>query len=390
MKICQLITRMIIGGAQENTLLTCAGLRDLGHDVVLVAGPETGPEGSLWEQVASNGIAHVKVAELRRAVRPRSDLACVSALTRLLREGRFDVVHTHSSKAGIVGRVAAHQAGTPAVVHTIHGMSFNRTQPGVVQWWYRTLERHAARYTHAFISVADAMTDQAVQAGLAPRERFHTIYSGMNTALFHPDTETRARVRQAWGCTDEDVVIGTIARLFRNKGYEHILEAMPALAANRHLRFVWVGDGADRETYVRRLHQLGLRRRVHLTGLVRPEDVSILLTGFDVLLHASLWEGLPRAVPQALLTEVPVVSFDNDGAPEVVRPGQTGALVPLGDSAGLAAAAARLANDPAERRRLGRQGRQTTLAMFDCRRMVDQINELYDRLLGQPGRPVGR
>ena len=410
MKICHIITRCIIGGAQENTLLTCEGLRDLGHDVVLMAGPETGPEGSLWDRVETAGLASVKIQTMRRAVRPLLDWRCLRELEAELRQGRFDVVHTHSSKAGILGRLAAHRAGTPLVVHTIHGMSFNRTQPAPLRVFYRALERWAGRYTHAFVSVADAMTDQAVAAGLAERERFTTIHSGMETDRFTPDQAVRQRVRADWGVAPDDVVVGTIARLFRNKGYEEILAAMPhmvrAAAASEtpgaaatsdmpgaaaasdmagaagSLRFVWVGDGRDRPRYEQELSRIGLRDRVHLTGLVRPEQIPALLAGFDILVHASRWEGLPRAVPQALLMEVPVVTFDNDGAPEVVQPGQTGVLVPFGDIPTLAQRVADLAQNPAERHRLAHQGRQRCLEMFDHHKMTQQIDELYHRLLG--------
>ncbi len=382
MRICHIITRMIIGGAQENTLLTCAGLRDLGHEVLLVAGPETGPEGSLWDQVEARGLESRRVDDLRRAVRPWRDVRCVGALESILRDGRFDVVHTHSSKAGIIGRIAAHEAGTPLVVHTIHGMSFNRTQPLIVQALYRALERHVAGYTDAFISVAEAMTDQAVAAGLAPRERFSTVYSGMETGSFGPDAAARADARRQWSVSDSDVVVGTIARLFRNKGYEEILEAMPLMASpDSRLRFVWVGDGRDRPRYERELTRLGLRDRVYLTGLVRPEAIPGLLAGFDILLHASRWEGLPRAAPQAMLTEVPVVCFDNDGAPEVVKPGVTGELVRFGDAAGLATAVGWLARSPVDRGCLGRGGRLHCLDTFDHRDMVRQIDGLYRRLL---------
>ncbi|MHC4235649.1 MAG: glycosyltransferase family 4 protein, partial [Planctomycetota bacterium] len=377
MRICHLITRLIIGGAQENTLLSCEGLRERGHEVILLAGPETGPEGSLWDRVEASGLRAIVVDQLRRAVHPWRDWRCLGRLQRLLAELRCDVVHTHSSKAGILGRLAAGRAQVPVVVHTIHGMSFNRTQPQPVRALYRALERRAARRTDAFVSVADAMTQQAVAAGLAPQERFTTVYSGMEVERFQPDAEARRRVRQEWGVGRDYLVVGTIARLFRNKGYEQIIAAMPAMVRSRPaLRFVWVGDGRDRSRYVRQLTQLGLRDRVHLTGLVRPEQIPGLIAGFDILLHASQWEGLPRALPQALLTEVPVVSFDYDGAPEVVIPGVTGELIPAGDVAGLAAAVGRLAEAPDRRQSLARQGRQRCLEMFDHRTMVSHLDDL--------------
>jgi glycosyltransferase involved in cell wall biosynthesis len=269
MKIAHVITRLIVGGAQENTLLTCAGLRLRGHDVTLIAGPETGPEGSMWPRAEATCGRCLRVPELRRAVAPIMDWRGAGVLAGIFRAEQFDVVHTHSSKAGILARWAARRARVPCIVHTIHGMSFNRTQSGLVRRFYALLERRAARWTHGLISVADAMTAQAVAAGIAPRERFVTIRSGMEVDHFAPDVTTRTEVRSRWNIPEDAVVVGTIARLFRNKGYEDLLAALPRIAAScPQARFVWIGDGAQRGEYERQLVKLNLRDRVHLTGLV--------------------------------------------------------------------------------------------------------------------------
>jgi glycosyltransferase involved in cell wall biosynthesis len=381
MRICHVITRLIIGGAQENTLLTCEGLKALGHDVTLIAGTETGPEGSLWERAQRGGYDLVRLDSLRRNIHPLSELRCLKGLRAILTERAFDVVHTHSSKAGILGRIAGARAGVPFIVHTIHGMSFNRVQNAASRWIYRALERRAAKVTHAFISVADAMTAQATAAGIAPADKFVTIRSGVETDGFQPDAQVRAEIRREWGVREDDIVIGTIARLFANKGYEDILEAMPRIVAGcPRARFVWIGDGAYRRRYLARASALGLADRLHLTGLVAPAAIPRLLNGLDILVHASRWEGLPRAVVQALLMEVPVVCYDNDGAPEVVRPDQTGELVPLGDTAALAEGVVRLASAAERRVRLGAEGRRRCLQEFDHRRMVRQIDAQYRRL----------
>ena len=382
MHICHIITRLIIGGAQENTVLTCRGLVERGHRVTLIAGPETGPEGSLWDQAERSGAELVTVANLRRAVRPLTEWRARRELAAILRRLRPNLVHTHSSKAGILGRWAASDAGIPHVVHTIHGMSFNRTQSWPVRFAYRWLERNAARGTDALVTVADAMIEQAVAASLAPRDRFLTIRSGMETERFARREETGRQYREAWGVGADEVVVGTVARLFKNKGYEEILSAMPAaVRAEPRLRFVWVGDGAHRSLYEQKLTEMGLHDRVTFTGLVTPDAVPGHINGFDIVLHASRWEGLPRAIVQGLLTEVPAVSFDNDGAPEVVIPDETGFLLPLGDTSGLAAALARLAADEPLRRKLGQAGRRRCLAMFDWRMMVEAIDNLYARLV---------
>jgi glycosyltransferase involved in cell wall biosynthesis len=382
MHICHVITRLIVGGAQENTVLSCRGLVERGHRVTLIAGPETGPEGSLWGDAEESGAELVRVDSMRRAVLPVQDVRARRELVGAFRDLAPDVVHTHSSKAGILGRSAAAMAGVPVIVHTIHGMSFNRTQSHFTQWLYRTLERRAARHTTKLIAVADAMIDQSVAAGVAPRDRFVTIRSGMETGRFAPNADARREVRADWGMGEGDVVVGTLARLFENKGYEEIIAAMPdAVARQRNLRFVWVGDGKHWTRYERQLDAFGLRDRVRMTGLVHPAEVARLINGFDVLVHASRWEGLPRAVVQALLTAVPAVSFDNDGAPEVVLPGSTGLLVPFGDVRALSDAIVSLASDPQRRRVMGAAGRAMCVEMFDWRGMVDRLDELYTSLV---------
>ena len=385
MRIAHVITRLIIGGAQENTLLICAGLAEAGHDVTLIAGTQTGPEGSLWSEAVRMGVRTIEFPPLVRQVAPLTDWSCARELAALFRREQFDVVHTHSSKAGILGRWAAHKAGTPLVVHTIHGMSFNRTQTPPVRWFYRSLERRAAPWTDAFISVADAMTAQAVAAGIAPAERFTTIYSGMRVDDFHADPDLRTMNRAVWKLEPDQIVIGTVARLFRNKGYEHILAALPRIVERcPRARFVWVGDGRDRGRYQATLAKLGRTGRVRFEGLVPPARIPQLLAGFDILLHASLWEGLPRAAVQALLTEVPVVCFALDGASEVVETGVTGTCVRPGDTAGLADAVIELANDADRRAALGREGRRRCLERFDYRRMVRDIAALYETRASAP------
>jgi glycosyltransferase involved in cell wall biosynthesis len=382
MHICHIITRLIVGGAQENTILTCRGLHERGHRVTLITGPESGPEGQLLEEARADGYEVIVLDSMRRAVNPLADQRAYKDLVAILQRIQPDVVHTHSSKAGIIGRFAASRVGgTPIVVHTIHGMSFNRTQSWMEQSIYRFLERRAARLTDCIVTVADAMIEQAVEAGIAPREKFRTVYSGMQTDWFSPALYDRAAIRRGWGFADEHVVVGAIARLFRNKGYEKLIPAMAAAAERApSLRFVWVGDGAQRADYEEELTFRGLRDKTHLTGLVAPNEVARMAAGMDMLVHASQWEGLPRAAVQALLMEVPVISFDIDGAPEVVIPGQTGILVPLNDVDALAAAVIDLAGDPQRRQRFGETGRQTCLQQFDWRYMVDQLEAIYREL----------
>ncbi len=381
MHVCHVITRLIVGGAQENTLLTCEGLHARGHRVTLISGPTHGPEGSLAERARAGGYEFIEEADLVRAVNPWRDVRARRYLTWNFERLRPDVVHTHSSKAGILGRFAARDARVPIILHTIHGMSFNRTQPWPVRTLYATLERRAARFTKRLITVADAMIEQSVAAGVAPRTKFTTIHSGMEVGRFDPTLHDRAAVRREWGVAEDVVVVGTVARLFRRKGYEQLLPIMARAAArDPSLRFVWVGDGAQRREYEMQLADLGLTGRTTLTGLVRPEAIPRLMSGFDILAHTSQWEGLPRGVVQALLMRVPAVAFDIDGTPEVVRDGTTGRLVRLGDLDAFAEALLMLASDPARRREMGEAGRRHCLERFSARVMVDRLESLYRSL----------
>ncbi len=383
MRVCHVITRLIVGGAQENTLLTCEALRARGHEVILITGPTHGPEGSLVGRATAGGYRLIELPALVRPIHPVQDARALFALLGLFRGLRPEIVHTHSSKAGILARLAAAAAGIPGVVHTIHGLSFNRTQPLVLRAAYCELERLCAGVTHRLISVAEAMTRQSLDAGIGAPDQYVTIYSGIETERFDPSLYDSTAIRTELGLAPEHVVVATVARLFRNKGYEQLIPAMAA-AADREprLRFLWIGDGADRPRYEARLRRLGLSERTTLVGLVPPGRIAPLLAAADLLAHASLWEGLPRAVVQALLMERPAVAFDLDGAPEVIRPGVCGELVLAGDSAALADALVSLARDPARRTAYGRAGRRECLARFDHRVMVQRIDEEYRHLSG--------
>lgn len=380
MKIAHVITRMIVGGAQENTFLTCDGLQDRGHDVVLFSGPTTGPEGSLVERCRAASFAFEEVPDLVRAVSPMRDWRTRRLLRRRFEEIRPDVVHTHSSKAGVLGRLAAHDAAVPLIVHTIHGMSFNRTQPWHVRAAYAAAERWCAKRGHVIVTVAEAMTDQALAAGIGRPEMYHTVRSGMVVADFDPDRYDPGAMRAAWGIGGDEIVVGTVARLFRNKGYEQLLDIMDRAAREEpSLRFVWIGDGADRPAYEAELRRRGLADRTTLTGLLPPTEMPGVLSAIDILAHTSQWEGLPRAVVQALLMKQSAVSFAIDGAPEVVVPGETGELADLDDLAGFADAVVSLARDPARRRRYGETGRSRCLREFDHHVMVERLEALYHR-----------
>jgi len=384
MRIAHVITRMIIGGAQENTLLCCQDLIRLhGDDVLLIAGPSLGPEGELLGQGRGDDVPLALVPQLRRAIHPWRDASSYWAIKRILRDFKPDVVHTHSAKGGVLGRMAAHVLGVPAIVHTVHGAPFHPYQGPAARTLFRWCEAYAAKRCHAMVSVADAMTDLLVDAGVAGREKFTTVYSGMDVEPFLAADEHRERMRAEFGFEDQHVVIGKIARLFHLKGHEYLIEAASHVMRQcPYIRFLLVGDGVLRGTLQSKIESLGLTEHFHFTGLVPPQRIPALLGAMDVLAHVSLREGLARTLPQALIAGKPVVSYDVDGAREVVVTGETGFLIRPKEVKSLADALAQLAGDARLRERMGRQGRGRFTEQFRHENMTRQLRELYERLLG--------
>lgn len=384
MRVTHVITRLVVGGAQENTVASVLGLRQRpGLEVDLVAGPTTGPEGSLESLVTGVPGLFTRLPDLVREVNPWRDARAYLALRRLFRERRPDLVHTHSGKAGVLGRLAARAAGVPLIVHTIHGPSFGPFQGPLANAVFTSAERLAGRVTTHFVVVARAMAEQYLAAGIGRRDQFTRIVSGFDLAPFlaaRNDPELRARL----GLGPEDFVVGKIARLFKLKGHDDLLDVAPALVRQcPRMKFLLVGDGAWRARLEARARALGLARHVIFTGLVPPEQVPTLVGVMDVVVHLSRREGLARALPQALAAARPVVAYDCDGAREVCCEGETGFLVPPGDRALLQTRLLELAANPTLRQRLGRQGQALVRDWFPVERMIEDLHRLYLRLAGQ-------
>jgi glycosyltransferase involved in cell wall biosynthesis len=382
MRICHVITRLIVGGAQENTLLTCQGLRARGHEVALITGPALGPEGELTHRARRGGYEVVVLEAMRREINPWRDWRALRGLRAHLRRLRPDVMHSHSSKAGILARRAAAQIGGIRIVHTIHGLPFHAHQCPLTRRLYVALERRAAARTDALVSVADAMTAQALAAGVGRAEQYTTVYSGMEVARYLDRPAEADAFRKTLRLGGADILVTQVSRLAELKGHEVILAAAVRIPDAR-VHFCFVGDGRLRARIERRIASLGLAGRVHLTGLLSPDRIPAVMHASDIVVHCSLHEGLARALPQAMLAGRPVVSFDVDGAREVVTPA-TGILLPPKDTAGLALAIQTLAADAQLRARLGAAGRELCHERFDHHRMVERLEALYRRLLESP------
>ncbi len=381
MRVAHVITRLILGGAQENTIDSVAGLRTKAElTVSLLSGPTDGTEGSLLSRVEELEIPVTLIPDLVRPVSPRRDLRALLQLTDHFRRNRPDLVHTHSGKAGILGRLAARRAGVPIVVHTIHGPSFGPFQGRWANGAFRLAERRAGRLTDHFVTVCDAMTEQYLAADIGTRERYTRIWSGFDLSGFltdRPNSTWRARL----GWNADDLVIGSVARLSPLKGHHDLLRLWPDLLREfPRARLMLVGDGPLRASLEHRVADAGWGGQVRFVGLVAPGEVPACLAAMDILVHLSRREGLARALPQALAAGKPVVAYDCDGAREICLEGETGFLVPAGDVVRAGQRLAELGRDAALRQRFGNRGRELVRDRFSIRRMVDDLHALYLRL----------
>ena len=377
MKICHVITRMIVGGAQENTLLSARGAVEAGHDVTLVTGPSPGPEGELLKRVSCPGLKIVEYPFLVRQISFSADRKAYGFLKDLFKKEQYDVVHTHSSKAGIIGRFAAHAAGIPLVVHTIHGLAFHRYEKAWKNAIYILSERLAAHKCRRIYAVAQAMIDQSLAAKIGKPEQYKVVYSGMELEPFltsKPDPELRKQLN----IPENSFVFATLARLFPLKGYEDFIPIAIKLAKDLpNVHYLIIGNGIMTESIKEQIRSEGVEDRFSFAGLVPPQEVYRYLALSNALVHFSLREGLPRAAVQALASGKPVIAYALDGTPEVVITGETGYLLQPSDPVSAEQAMRDVVSDPEKAKKLGENGRKLVESKFGWKLMSNTLLEDY-------------
>lgn len=374
LRVCHVITLLELGGAQQNTLYTVANLNRLRFEPMLIAGA-----GGLLDEDAKRipSLAIAFIPELAREVDPFRDARALARLVTLLRSFRPDVVHTHSSKAGILGRWAARICGVPAILHTIHGFGFHREMGRAKYWLFRSLETVTSRVTTRFLAVSRANVDAGIALGLFPAEKVTLVRSGVNLSAFRNGTPP-GDLRLALGIPPDAPVAGMVACLKPQKAPLDWVRAAH-LVAHRvpSAHFLLVGDGQMRSEVEREISRLGLNGRFHLPGWRR--DIPAVLRVLSVAVLTSLWEGLPRVIPEAMAAGLPVVATRVDGSPEVVRDGETGYLVDPHDLQALADRVCVLLQDPVRARQMGEKGR-ARVDEFDIDAMVRRQEAIYEEL----------
>jgi glycosyltransferase involved in cell wall biosynthesis len=382
-KVLRVIARLNMGGPALHVAYLTAGLRERGYETTLVAGTLARGEDSMAFVASDLGVDVVTIPELGREISPIRDLIATIRLAWLIRRERPQILHTHTAKAGTVGRLAARLAGRarpPIVVHTFHGHVLRGYFGPMRSRIFRWLERWLARDTTGLIAVSPQVRDDLVAFGIAPREKFVVIRLGIELAQRVADQDGRAETRRYLGIPPDRFTVGWIGRMTAIKNTEDVLSAFRALRASGvEATLCMVGDGPDRAELERRAHDLGIIRDTVFLGY--QQDVAPYYAAFDALVLASSNEGTPVSAIEALAARTPVVATSVGGVPDVVRDGEDGFLVETGDTGALAERLARLASDPQLREQMGAAARARVLPRYEVTRLVDDVDRLYRTLL---------
>jgi glycosyltransferase involved in cell wall biosynthesis len=377
-KIVTIITRMDLGGAQRVVLHLIRGLDTHRFDQMVL----TGDGGLLLPELSAiQTIRHHVIPEMTRHVGPGGawdDIRSVRRICDILRCFSPDIVHTHTPKAGIVGRWAARLAGVPRIVHTYHGFGFSPQHPLWQRAFYVGLERASALITSQFVAVSDPNRVLGQSYGIFLREKCALIRPGVDFADFRIVATDKIKKKIELGFAPSDKIVGVVASFTPAKALHFFLEAAAKIAREySRVSFVMVGDGSLRPQLEAQAERLGISSRLRMLGWRR--DVPELLRTFDVFMLTSLWEGLPRSLVEAFASGVPAVASHVDGIGEVVHEGRNGFLVPPGNTEAMAASVIRLLKNETMRQTMGEQA-QASVDDFSVQKMLKDYSDLYERI----------
>jgi len=375
LKLLHVITHLPIGGAQDNTLYTIELLDKKKYDISLCCNFE----GELVARAKKiDGVKLFNIPFLCREVSLYNDIRAFISLYKLFKNENFTIIHTHSSKAGLLARAAARLNKTPIIIHTVHGFAFNDFMNVVKKKFYIIIEKILAMWTDVLITVSNLNKKKIIDLKIAKKENIKNIYSGIDFNIFTNDRNND--FRRELNLTKDNFLIGSVGRLSYQKdpitminAFEIVIKCFP----NAHL--VLVGDGELRKKIVKKINQLKLKDKIHLTG--NKSNPWKIYHSLDLFIMSSIYEGLGRSITEALSCGVPVVCTNVEGVPEIVIDNKTGVLVQPKDSSALANAIIRSLSNMEDAQKMAEQGRKFVNDNFDVKKMVDDIDTLYDTLL---------
>lgn len=382
-RVLHVITRLDRGGSAENTLLTAAGANSRRFDVELAAGPTQGPRSPTEARARQAGVRFIDIPNLLRAIRPFSDARALWQLYRTMRGGHYDIVHTHTSKAGLLGRLAAYLARVPIVIHTPHGHVFYGYYGPFISGLFVRLERWAAAFCDRIIALTNKGAEDHIELGVAAREKFVVIHSGIEFPAREVVGLGRESLRSEWGIEADALVIGTLGRLTQIKGQGDLIEAFSLLCKEVDGAYLLlVGDGEQRENLVELAKTLGVGARVIFAGW--RTDIYAALAAMDLFALPSINEGMGKALVEAMYAGLPCVGTRVGGVPELLRDGEEGYVVAAAAPRDLAAALCKLARDGDLRMRCGEAGRARAAA-YSVEAMIEKIEALYEEVIQDKG-----
>lgn len=379
-RVMQIITRLIWGGAQEVTVLIVKRLLAEGFQVVFAHGPG---DDSLLQKLPQNepGLELLPVPEFRRRILPFWDILAFWRIYRYLKKNRVDLVHTHTSKAGIIGRWAAYLAGVPVIIHSPRGSIYHETYfKAAVLRFFAWLEGLTARFTRKIVTLCESEKKDYIRYGIAPKEKFTTIYSGVEVARYVDIPVDTAKKKKELGIPEKRPVIGYVARMTPEKGHLFCLEAFQrVLKEFPDAVLVFAGGGPLEAQVKEAIGRLGISSSVVMTGF--RKDVSEVVRTFDFAIQPSLWDGLPRAMVECMLAEKAVVATSVGGIPEIIHDGKTGYLIPEKDEKAMAEGMLKLLRDPGLAKTMGFNARKRMEEVFNIDVSVEKLFTLYEALI---------
>jgi len=381
---------MITGGADENTLFTVQGLNKDRYEVDLIMGEEF--DESILNKIKNNHFNIIQIRNLKWKLNFLYDPIVLIKLVKLMRKNHYNIVHTHTTKAGILGRIASRLAGVPVIIHGLHGSTFEAFNSGLLNWLLFLFERLTGRFTDAYISVSGVLSDRYIERGIGKKENYHTVYSGMELDKFYGAREKidcRKKQRE-WGLDSEDFIIGNVARLEKRKGHKFLIDAFKKVIEERKgcpLKLLIIGEGEEERNLENYVRGLNLEDKIIFTGY--REDVEELMAMMDIFALTSLREGLPRVLVQAAAVGMPSVAFNVDGVSEILKDNYNGFLVRVKDVEQLVNRIIKYIDNKDLVWLHGQNGREFIKDKWSIKDMIDKIDKIYQDLVREKMREIG-
>ena len=375
-KVLHILTRLIGGGADENTLYTVNGVDKNGFESHLLVGGDS----ETIDKARSKGIIILNEKNLVRNINPFKDLLALFKIIFHIKKGKYNIVHTHTAKAGFIGRLAAIIAGVPIIIHSLHGLSFHDFMPSWQKFFYIVLEKFVGKYTDLFISVGENIKQKSIDEGIGDKEKYVTIYSGMDLSKFENISNSKSELRKSLNIESNELIIGTVVRLEPRKGPQYFVDIIQNICDQVHdFKAIIVGTGPFEPELRTKIEKNNLQDRIVLTGY--RKDIAKIMSIFDVICLTSLWEGIPRVLIQGSKLKKPLLAFDIDGNSEIIKHGINGFLIPPLEFDEFSEALQKLLNDGELRKNMSQANENIVDNRWDKDYMCRAIEVEYKKLV---------